>query len=117
MASHILSEVEKVCSHVAILKNGNLLEQGNVRTIIGGESLLELSATETGKLEELLKECPFVKWIKKEDKNFLVTLETGKESSDLNTFLFSKGISLSLLISHKKSLESQFLELVKEDKA
>jgi len=114
MASHILSEVEKVCSHVAILKNGKLLEQGDVRTLLGAETLLAINAKETTKLEEAIGKCKFITWSKKEEQQWMVGLEEGKTPGDLNSFMFSNGIVLTSLVSHKKTLESQFLELVKE---
>ncbi|MFW5819874.1 MAG: AAA family ATPase, partial [Bacteroidota bacterium] len=113
MASHILSEVEKVCTHVAILKNGNLIEQGDVRTLIGGETIIELRATDTAKLKELAEKCDFINWSKEQNDQVLVSLKEGKNEEDLNEYFFKKGITLSGLLSHKKTLESQFLELVK----
>jgi ABC-2 type transport system ATP-binding protein len=116
IASHILSEVEKVCSHVAILKNGILLAQGNVKALLGSESLIEISAVDREKLESALKECPFVNWIKSNNDNLLVTLKEGHNAADLNSYLFSRSIVLNSIVNLTKSLESQFLELVKEDK-
>lgn len=114
IASHILSEVEKVCTHVAILKNGKLLEQGDVRTLIKGENLVEISAEDVNKLKSAAEKCPFITWIKEQNGSLMVGLETNKNSGDLNNYFFSIGISLISLINHTKSLESQFLELVKE---
>ncbi|MGC9342015.1 MAG: ABC transporter ATP-binding protein [Bacteroidales bacterium] len=114
MASHILSEVEKVCTHVAILKNGNLIEQGNVRTLLGGETLIEIRAQDMGSLKKIISTCDFIGWHKENTDHLLVSLKGEKTASDLNQFIFSKGVALSGLISHKKTLESQFLELVKE---
>ncbi len=115
MASHILSEVEKVCSHVAILKRGILLEQGDVNALIRGELLVEVSAENQEALNNALTTCDFVTSVKENNQRIMVTLAHDKTSAELNAFLFNKGIRLSELINHKKSLESQFLELVKED--
>lgn len=114
MASHILSEVEKVCSHVAILKNGQLIEQGDVRTLIGGETIIEVRAEDMQKLTGLAKKCDFINWSKEDEDHLLVSLKEGKSSRDLNEYYHSSGLVLSGLISHKKTLESQFLELVKQ---
>ena len=115
MASHILSEVEKVCTHVAILKNGKLLEQGSVKTIISGEVLFEIDADDRKKLKQVLGKCPFISSQKEEENGIFVSLKDSKSASDLNAFIFSGGIILSKLITHYKSLESQFLELVKDE--
>ncbi|HYW95961.1 MAG TPA: ATP-binding cassette domain-containing protein [Bacteroidales bacterium] len=115
MASHILSEVEKVCTHVAILKNGVLLEQGDVNALLKGEMLVEVKAEDQAKLGNALEQCEFVSSVKAENGSIMVTLSDNRTSADLNAFLFEKGVRLTDLINHKKSLESQFLELVKED--
>ncbi len=115
MASHILSEVEKVCTHVAILKKGILLEHGNVNTLIKGEMLVEVRAEDGEKLKKALAACTFVTSICVNNGGQTVTLGHEKTSADLNAFLLNEGIRVSELINHKKSLESQFLELVKED--
>jgi len=114
MASHILNEVEKVCSHVAILKNGILIEQGDVRSLLGGETLIEIRAMDLQKLTALINECDFVTWRKVNKDHIIVSLDKHKNAEDLNKYVFSRGLVLSSLISHKKTLESQFLELVKE---
>jgi ABC-2 type transport system ATP-binding protein len=41
IASHILDEIEKVCTHVAILKFGNLVRQGTIEEIIGSKKSME----------------------------------------------------------------------------
>jgi ABC-2 type transport system ATP-binding protein len=114
MASHILSEVEKVCTHVAILKNGKLLEQGDVRSLIKGENLIEISSVDLTKLKNVAEKCEFISWIKEQNGSLMVGLGSNKNSGDLNQYFFSSGIHLTSLINHTKSLESQFLELVKE---
>jgi ABC-2 type transport system ATP-binding protein len=115
MASHILSEVEKVCTHVAILKNGVLLEQGDVNALLKGEMLVEVSSADLEALNKALISCDFVSNIRKNNGKLMLNLASEKTSADLNTWLFEKGIRLSELINHKKSLESQFLELVNVD--
>jgi ABC-2 type transport system ATP-binding protein len=113
MASHILSEVEKICSEVAILKSGQLLAQGNVQTLLAGKILLEVKAADPLKLLDILEKCPFVSQAKLEGTGVNVVLKEGKGSADLNQYSFEQGIILSEIILQKKSLESQFLELVK----
>ena len=114
MASHILSEVEKVCSHLAIFKNGKILEQGRVNSIVGGESILELESKDLKILYTVLSDCEFVSSVKHGSDGLMVSLEKSSTASELNAYLFSKSIILSKIVHHKKSLESQFLELVKD---
>jgi len=114
ISSHILSEVEKVCSHVAILKNGKLIEQGSVKSLIKGKVSFEVAGDDMAALHQGLKSCEFVDEIKQEVDGFLIGLKDEYNATDLNTFLFKKSITLSKIIPHKKSLESQFLQLVKD---
>ncbi len=114
MASHILSEVEKVCSHVAILKKGILLEQGDVHTLLKGEKLVEVAAEDNDELNRMLRKCEFVTTVSEHNGKTMVTLSEERNSADLNAWLLSRDIRVTELINHKKSLESQFLELVRE---
>ena len=56
MASHLLDEVEKVCTHVAILKRGELITSGNVNEILSNEDMVEVGATDGEKLIEGITE-------------------------------------------------------------
>jgi len=113
MASHILSEVEKVCSDVAIFKSGHLLAQGNVKVLLAGKMILEVKAADPLALNQMLKECPFVNQAEEVNSFMNVILKEGFSSADLNRYAYEKGVILSEIILHQKSLESQFLELVK----
>jgi len=55
MASHLLDEVEKVCTHVAILKKGELIAAGHVNDILANEDIVEISAADMNKLQQVAK--------------------------------------------------------------
>lgn len=113
MASHILDEVEKICSHVAIIKNGNLLAYGEVGSIINDDVKTEISSNQNVQLKNLLES---IEWVRKvEDQNgfFEVILAEGKTAADINKAAFENGIALNHLISKKRSLETEFLEITK----
>ncbi len=114
LASHILSEVEKICSHVAILKKGDLLASGSVKEILTEEETVELSCSDNEKLEKILLKSDLVTEVKRENGLLIVFLKPGIAIGDLNRFAFDNGIVIEHLLSRKKSLEAQFLELVKE---
>lgn len=113
LASHILDEVEKVCSHVAVLKKGKTLAYGKVDELLNNDDLLYLEADDMNSLHSELQDCNFVKTLKQEPKQLIVTLNDGFKSADLNKYLFAKNVVLSRLDVRKTSLEMQFLELVK----
>jgi ABC-2 type transport system ATP-binding protein len=112
MASHLLDEVEKVCTHVAILKTGTLLTTGSVEEVMMDEDVVELSASDLPALAAVLQQ--FGTNIKIDEAARTVTLVLPKGTSraeDINNFCFSKGIVLNHLILKKKRLEVRFFEL------
>ena len=113
LASHLLDEVEKVCSHVLVLRKGEILYSGLVDAITANEGFFELQADDTDNLISILHTHPAVEKITASDGKVLVYLKTKLESKDLNQFLFSNNICVSHLVKRKNSLEEQFLELTK----
>jgi ABC-2 type transport system ATP-binding protein len=114
LASHILSEVEKICSHVAILRKGDLLSSGSVKELLAEEEIIEISAASLQSLLTLLNKSDMVKKTEKENGLLVVTLCAGRTAEDLNRYLFQNDLVVNHLRSRKKSLEAQFLELVKQ---
>ena len=113
LASHLLDEVQKVCTHFAVLRKGKLMHSGPVDEVGKGEETVEVMAYHDD-LSVLLQEFVGSGAIKKENGVFQVMMKDGYHSQDLNKFLFEKGIVTSHLITKKKSLEKQFLEILSE---
>ena len=111
LASHLLDEVEKVCSHVIVLRKGEILYSGSVDGMSANEGFFELQANYNLALKTILETHPAVEKITEEDGKVLVYLHSELSASELNLFLFSKNIALSHLVKRKNSLEAQFLEL------
>jgi len=112
MASHLLDEVEKVCTHVAILKKGTLLTTGDVNDVLVDDDLVEISAADTSVLSLVIKNyCNDIKITR--DGNLLqIILPKGTAKlDDINSYCFSKGIVLNHLLFKKKRLEAKFFEL------
>ncbi|MCX6208539.1 MAG: ABC transporter ATP-binding protein [Bacteroidetes bacterium] len=112
MASHLLDEVEKVCTHVAIMKRGNLVACGDVNEIIANEEIVELNAVNNEQLYGILSNYNLVKKITQE-KNYVELAFTQGDSKldDINKYCFEKGIVLNHLTYKRKSLEVKFFEL------
>ena len=112
MASHLLDEVEKVCSHVAILKRGELITSGKVSEILSKEDMVEVSAADNKKLFEVLNKMSGK--TKVIDENSVVKIFFPVGTSDLsaiNNFCFNNGVILNHLLLKKQSLEARFFEL------
>ncbi len=112
LASHLLDEVQKVCSHFGILKKGNLLHVGRVDEDLGETVYIEVGSADIHKLESEIKSHPKYISHKHLKIGLEVKLEEGASPADLNEFLTKKGIVLSHLVMNKKTLEQQFLEIL-----
>ncbi|GAA3775824.1 ABC transporter ATP-binding protein [Flavobacterium ginsengiterrae] len=113
LASHLLDEVEKVCSHVVVLRKGEVLYSGSVDGMSANEGFFEISSNDNSVLKTILVNHQAVDRVADEDGKVLVYLKADLSASELNQFLFSKNIVLSHLVKRKNSLEAQFLELTK----
>ncbi|MFE3867927.1 ABC transporter ATP-binding protein [Flavobacterium sp. LS2P90] len=113
LASHLLDEVEKVCTHALVLRKGEVLYSGLVDGMSANEGFFELQADNVENLMTVLKTHPAVKISVNEEGKVLVYLKDKLEAKELNQFLFENNIVLSHLVKRKNSLEEQFLELTK----
>ncbi len=113
LASHLLDEVEKVCSHVVILRKGEKLYSGPVDGMLGSHGFFELKTSDLKGLGDYLKQDPHFSAIKEENGIITAFLSEDLAAEDLNAQLFKKGIVLSHMVKRKESLEEQFLTLTK----
>lgn len=111
LASHLLDEVEKVCSHVVVLQKGVMLYQGTVHGMVANEGFFELEANDMVKLQTELNQHQAVEKTEIEEGKLYVYLNANLDAAELNTYLANKGIVLSHLVKRKHSLEEQFLQL------
>ena len=111
IASHLLDEVEKVCTHVAVLQTGQLRAAGPVASILAKDDQVVISTVgDQEKALALLPQLP-VTLIKADANQLTLTMQPGFTSADLNRAFFENNLVLSQLTVKKKSLESQFLQL------
>lgn len=116
LASHLLDEVQKVCTHFAVLKQGDLIYAGLVEDVSKGEVIVEVNAA-AGNLEEALAAFEGTKKMRFQNNCWEVSLKEGHDSSSINQYLFSQNITTNYLLPKKKSLERQFLEILEEANA
>ncbi|GGI57118.1 ABC transporter ATP-binding protein [Winogradskyella haliclonae] len=111
LASHLLDEVEKVCSHVVVLRKGEKLYSGRVDEMINSHGFFELKTEKQSELISILEDHKLFDKIKTEDDLITAFLTEPMSASDFNKLMFEKGIVLSHLVKRKESLEEQFLQL------
>lgn len=113
LASHLLDEVQKVCTHFAILRKGNLIHSGPVEEVTSGAETIEVRA-DAERLNDLLLNFGGTSTIARENGYYQVTLKENFHGKDLNKFLFENGVVADHLVTKKKSLEKMFLEILAE---
>jgi ABC-type multidrug transport system ATPase subunit len=112
MASHLLDEVEKVCTHVAILKKGKLVATGDVNEILANDDIVELGAPDLEKLKAVLKQLTGYSSIREQDNLVQLFYPAGTTNlENINRFCFENEVVLNYMQLKKKSLESKFFEL------
>ncbi len=114
LASHLLDEVQKTCTHVAILEKGRKLSSGKVEDVLNETGTIEISSENLEELYVTINNCDIAKSVVRQGDKLSVKLDKKVSSADLNNFLFNKGIVLSHLTIRKKTLEKYFLELLNE---
>jgi ABC-2 type transport system ATP-binding protein len=112
IASHLLDEVEKICTHVAILKKGNLVTTGNVNDVLVDEDIVEIGATDIEKLATAISGFTSADSIVRNGNYFeLRFAKSSSKPDDINQYFFAHGIILNHLLLKKKKLEAKFFEL------
>jgi ABC-2 type transport system ATP-binding protein len=112
MASHLLDEVEKVCTHVAILKQGNLLASGTVKDVFQENDIVQLAANDKEKLRHALEGLSNYKRLDEVGGILELAYESGAANlEEINKHCFNNGVVLSHLQLKKSNFESKFLEL------
>ena len=116
MASHILDEVEKVCTHVAIIKQGQLLTSGPVGAIMSSDVNIEIGATDLARLRGVLQNEPRIHQIAEMEGRLLLTVDQHLTPGELNALAFANDLTLDHLRVKKLSLEAEFLAITGDNR-
>jgi len=114
LASHLLDEVEKVCSHVVVLRKGIKLYSGSVDGMTTSQGLIELNTEndkDKDKMMALFSNYEGISSVKKEGSLIIASLNKSLSAADINMFLVKNNIQVSHLVKRQQSLEQQFLNL------
>jgi ABC-2 type transport system ATP-binding protein len=115
LASHLLDEVQKICTHVLVLSQGKMLFSGDVREVLAISDSTELAAEDMPGLKDAVTEIPGFVSFTESDGMLQVHFKGTISSTEINSFLYNKGIILSRLSEKKRSLEQHFLELLQDN--
>jgi ABC-2 type transport system ATP-binding protein len=110
LSSHLLWEVERTCSHVAIIKEGRIVGQGSVGEITSGNVMAGLVSDDLEQLRRIVVDYPQI--IKASIRNNAVEVELrDADLAALNRFVAERGVYVSHLALRQRSLEDVFMEL------
>jgi ABC-2 type transport system ATP-binding protein len=112
MASHLLDEVEKICTHVGIMRSGSLLDAGPIGGIINNDVLIELSSENLERLQQWLTSRSYIKSISHQGHHIEISVAENFDPVIVNKDAMDAGIYLSKLNARKKRLETEFLEVI-----
>lgn len=115
LASHLLDEVQRVCTHFAVLQKGKKLYQGSVEEALSDQSTIELSAENMDGLEQALNEFSDDIQVNREGGIFIIKTDADFKTSELNSYLFNKGIVTTHMAQKAGSLEKQFLKILAQN--
>ncbi len=113
LASHILDEVEKICTHVAIIKKGKLLATGHVGAILSTDVTVELDAKDNEALLTVLSDISAVRSIEKKDKWLECLIDKDMDVESFSSLLYEKGVTPTRFVARGRRLEEEFLEITK----
>jgi len=117
MASHILDEVEKVCTHVAIIQKGVMKTYGSVQEVLhpsgvqANKVLIEIGAADTEKLRNVLQGMQGVESVTDAEQDLQILCDESVTAEQVNKYCFEQGVILNKLQVKRKSLETRFLEI------
>lgn len=117
LASHLLDEVQKICTHVVILEKGKKRHAGRVDEVLNNSAKLELAAPDLQALRDALQRAPFILNLKEEGEILLATIDQATNPAEISKYLADQQLYLTHLYYRKQSLEKYFLELLKENNA
>jgi ABC-2 type transport system ATP-binding protein len=115
LASHLLDEVQKVCTDFCVLKNGVKLHEGSVSEILGETNNVEIASSNNEHLSETMKDFKGLKKQYEQNGSIILELEENLSATNVNAYCFEKGITLHKLVTQTNSLEEEFLKILKEN--
>ena len=114
IASHLLDEVQKVCTHFCVLRKGVKLHEGSVAEILSDTNQVEVAAADLSKLMRITRDFKGTESQEEMPGYILVNLKEGFTADQLNKHCFEHNIALKRLLTRKNSLEQEFLKILEE---
>jgi len=109
LSSHLLNEVEQLCTRIAILQSGKKVFEGTVASVKSARGRVALKTPDFAAATRLLRERGLIT-ATAEDR--FITLATGRSTAEVAQALVSSGLAVEGLWQHEQTVEDFYLELV-----
>ncbi|HEX4215703.1 MAG TPA: ABC transporter ATP-binding protein [Candidatus Dormibacteraeota bacterium] len=110
ISSHLLSEVEQMCTHVGVIQRGRLIAEGPISELRRGPTKLEVRCPQQERAEVVLRDLLGAAAVERVDGSFLLSIDLAR-AAEINRVLIQSGVDVSRLANVERSLEQTFLEL------
>lgn len=115
LASHLLDEVQKVCSHFAVLRKGKKIYTGSVKEALDSTNTISVSADDTVMLVQAISSCPGVVSMERDGDILKLQIDDDAWSvAAINTYLVEHKVAVNYIQQKRSSLEEKFLEILKD---
>ena len=111
ISSHLLTEVQQICTRVSIINLGELVKVSTIEDLISGHGEFVVTLERAQEALALVKAQPWGKDARLDARGALVTTAPGKRGRDLNLFLVDAGLAPETIAQSTQDLEQVFLEL------
>ena len=111
ISSHLLTEVQQICTRVSIINLGELVKVSTIEDLISGHGEFVVTLERAQEALALVKAQPWGKDARLDARGALVTTAPGNRGRDLNLFLVDAGLAPETIAQSTQDLEQVFLEL------
>lgn len=110
LSSHLLSEVEQLCTRIAVLNQGRKVFEGQIADVKAARQRVALKTPEFASATALLHERGLI--LGAEGGQF-ISLKDGTSTADVARVLVTAGIAVEGIWQHEQTLEDFYLNLIK----
>jgi ABC-2 type transport system ATP-binding protein len=111
ISSHVLTEVQQICTRVAIINNGRLVTESTVEALTQTDGVYAVKVREPAEALALVKAQLWGSSAQIDANGYLLTASPDGEGRSLNLFLSQAGHAPDLIMYQTESLEDVFLRL------
>jgi len=112
LSSHLLGEVEQVCSHAAVVNRGHVVATGTVAELVGRATTIYIEVDDVERARAVLSKIPGVRAVNEEGTGLSIDLEE-IDRKEIVAKLVRGGVGVETVMSRHR-LEDAFLSMLEE---